>query len=243
MLGKNIKVVIDGSAYDKRFRFCSPLYKAHVIAPLPGIYNRTVYVISNKPIDTVFNGTVIAVVRSNLSQREQLIIAPPEMIYYAPEIRNCLSRIHNYGAFKLICLYEKSCGAVIFHDSPDERYFLLVKNNNGRYWGFPKGHIEVGETEEQTAIREVKEETGLDVTILDGFRKTSVYRLVGQVRKKVVIFLAKSDSQQVTIQNSEIANYKWLKEDETCQVLRHRNDARIFDAALKWLEKAPESLS
>ncbi len=235
MLGKNIKVVIEGSAYGNNARFCAPLYKAHTIAPLNGHYSRTVYVISNKSVDKIFNGTVVAIASSGINRPEQLVVAPSEMIYYAPEIRNRISRIRNYGHFKLTCLYEKSCGAIIFNDTANGRYFLVVKNNHGRYWGFPKGHIEVGETEEQTAIREVKEETGLDVTLLDGFRKTSVYRLVGHIKKKVVIFLAKSESLSVTIQDSEIANYKWLKKDELFQALRHRNDFRIFDAALKWL--------
>ena len=56
---------------------------------------------------------------------------------------------------------EKSCGAVIFND---EDKVLIVKHNAG-HWDFPKGHMEAGETETQTAIREVKEETNIDVTL------------------------------------------------------------------------------
>ena len=138
---------------------------------------------------------------------------------------------------RIRAVIEKSCGAVIFNDLSDERYFLVVKNNNGRYWGFPKGHIEIGETEEQTALREVKEETNLDVEILDGFRKTSVYRLFGQVKKKVVIFLAQASSKKVTVQNSEIEKFKWLKKEDIYEALNHRNDLRIFEAAVEWLEK------
>lgn len=237
MLGKNIKVVIEGSAYGNNARYCAPLYQAHTIAPLSGPYGQVVYVISNKPVEKVLNGTVIAIAKRGIAQRELLIVAPPNTIYYAPEIRNRLSRVRNNGPFRLTCLYEKSCGAVIFNDTDGKRYFLVVKNHNGRYWGFPKGHIEVGETEEQTAIREIKEETDLDVTILDGFRKTSIYRLVGHVKKKVVIFLAKSESQNVTIQDSEIANYKWVKKDDIYNTLRHRNDFKIFDAAIKYLKE------
>ena len=70
-----------------------------------------------------------------------------------------------------MCLYEKSCGAVIFYKSRQNTKILLVKNSNGRYWSFPKGHIEDGENEHQTAIREIKEETGLDVVIEKGFRE------------------------------------------------------------------------
>lgn len=236
MLGKIFEVVIDGSAYGSSAKYCAPLYAAHIVDPLPSFFNKKVYFISNKPVQKSTIGTVIAIANKG-EHCEKLILAPKGAIYYSPEIRSRLSRIKNQFPYRLTCLYEKSCGAVIFNDLSDERYFLVVKNTNGRYWGFPKGHIEIGETEEQTAIREVKEETNLDVTILDGFRKTSVYRLFGQVKKKVVIFVAKANSKKVTAQNSEIEKYKWLKKDDIYKCLNHRNDLKIFEEAVKWLEK------
>lgn len=237
MLGKNFEVVIDGSAYGNNAKFCAPLYRAHIIDPSNRIYNKSVYVISNKQLDNVITGTVIAIANKGMGYREKLILAPKDTIYYSPEIRSRLSRVRNQGNYKLSCLYEKSCGAVIFNETAGERYFLLVKNRNGKHWGFPKGHIEVGETEEQTALREIKEETDLDVTIMDGFRKTSVYRLFGRVKKKVVIFVAKSATKKVKVQNSEIETYKWLKEDAVTSVLQYRNDLRVFESALHWLNK------
>lgn len=237
MLGKNFKVVIDGSAYNEKFRFYAPLYNAHIIDPLNRSHNKKVYVISNKQLDTSITGTVIAIANKGMGPREQLILAPQDTIYYSPEIRSRLSRIRNQDTYKLSCLYEKSCGAVIFHDCGGERYFLLVKNKNGLHWGFPKGHIEVGETEEQTALREIKEETDLDVTILDGFRKTSIYRLFGKTKKKVVIFIAKSETKKVKVQNSEIETFKWVTKEDVYTILRYRNDLRIFEAALRWLNK------
>lgn len=235
MLGKNFEVVIDGSAYGENAKYCPPLYIAHIVDPLNRMYNKKVYVISNKQLQKYLTGTVIAIANKGMGQREKLILAPQDTIYYSPEIRSRLSRIKNQGHYKLSCLYEKSCGAVIFHESNGEYYFLLVKNKNGLHWGFPKGHIEVGETEEQTALREIKEETDLDVVILDGFRKTSVYRLFGRVKKKVVIFLAQSNSKNVKIQNSEIETYKWVKKEAAYTILRYRNDLKIFEAALGWL--------
>ncbi len=64
---------------------------------------------------------------------------------------------------------EKSCGAVIFND---EDKVLIVKHNAG-HWDFPKGHMEAGETETQTAIREVKEETNIDIHIIEEYRYES----------------------------------------------------------------------
>lgn len=59
---------------------------------------------------------------------------------------------------------EKSCGAVVYKEDNGELKFLLVYQNNGHY-SFPKGHMEEGETELETTIREIKEETNLDVDV------------------------------------------------------------------------------
>ena len=65
---------------------------------------------------------------------------------------------------------EKSCGCIIFN----HHKILLVKQTTGD-WGFPKGHIEANETEEETAIREVKEETGLDVVLVNDKKYMTEY--------------------------------------------------------------------
>lgn len=64
-------------------------------------------------------------------------------------------------------LHEKSCGAVLFTTEKGIKKFLLVESN---YFGFPKGHVEENETEQETALREIKEETGVDATINPGFQ-------------------------------------------------------------------------
>ena len=56
---------------------------------------------------------------------------------------------------------EKSCGAVVYRYNNDVLEVLLIRHRFGGHWSFPKGHVEEGENEFQTALREVKEETGL----------------------------------------------------------------------------------
>ena len=56
---------------------------------------------------------------------------------------------------------EKSCGAIVLSPDNTNRKVLLIKHENGGHWAFPKGHVEEGETEVETALREIKEETGL----------------------------------------------------------------------------------
>ena len=60
--------------------------------------------------------------------------------------------------------YEKSCGAVVFTRIDNNIKYLLIQNLEGVY-GFPKGHVEDGESETQTAIREVFEEVGLKIKL------------------------------------------------------------------------------
>ena len=128
-------------------------------------------------------------------------------MFYEPELRQVLSKLKNIKLKSIVCLYEKSCGAVIFYKSRQNTKILLVKNSNGRYWSFPKGHIEDGENEHQTAIREIKEETGLDVVIEKGFREISEYCPFGKIRKRVVFFLAQAFTDNVKIQEEEIDSY------------------------------------
>ena len=100
---------------------------------------------------------------------------------------------------KFVCLEEKtmpielSCGAVVISREDGETRYLLIANPSG-IWGFPKGHMEAGETERETALREIKEETGLDVQFLGDFRAADAHALVREgrpdVTKQITYFLA-----------------------------------------------------
>lgn len=69
---------------------------------------------------------------------------------------------------------EKSCGAVVVREDAGQKEILLIRHNAG-HWAFPKGHMEEGETEVQTASREIQEETGLMVDIDGSFRTVITY--------------------------------------------------------------------
>lgn len=124
---------------------------------------------------------------------------------------------------------EKSCGAVIFND---EDKVLIVKHNAG-HWDFPKGHMEEGETEKQTALREVKEETNIDIDILEDYRYESHYSPKENVEKTVVFFLAKSKSDKLVKQDAEIANIGWFSNSEALDILTYDNAKEIYINAYK----------
>ena len=101
--------------------------------------------------------------------------------------------------------YEKSCGAVVFRKYHGNIELLLIKHVVGGHWSFPKGHVEPGETEEQTALREIKEETGIDVELNTSFREVVSYSPKRDTTKDVIYFLGKAKTFQYTPQEEEIA--------------------------------------
>ena len=119
---------------------------------------------------------------------------------------------------------DKCCGAIIVFEN---KYLLVrAREKDGGHWNFPKGHKEKGETDEETALREVKEEVGLDVEFVKGFRHINIYYdHINKVDKQVVFFLAKASSEKVVLQESEVAGFAWLEFDDAVAKVTH-DDAR-----------------
>lgn len=222
MISDNVKISIFGKISDN-------LYYAKIIDT--NGQNKSAYVISRKQVNEYFDGVVIAVAEFEGLDEERSIIAPHGEVFYEPEIRNLLLKLKNIKLKSINCLYEKSCGAIIFYKTKQNTKILLVKNNSGRYWSFPKGHIEDGENEQETAIREIKEETGLDVSIFDNFREISEYCPFGRIRKRVVFFLAQAFTDNVKIQEEEIDSYIWVDLQQARKMCVYDNDLRIIDKA------------
>lgn len=111
---------------------------------------------------------------------------------------------------------ERSAGAVVFKGGNGEPRSYLLLQNAGR-WDFPKGNMEKGESELQTVLREVTEETGLtDLSIVDGFRRVVeyFYRRDGKnVHKKVTYMLAQTGNERVRI-SFEHQGYGWFAFEE-----------------------------
>lgn len=123
---------------------------------------------------------------------------------------------------------EKSCGAVIYRMVGGARqYFLLLnkKNNAKGHWGFPKGHIEPGENEYETAAREILEETGLYVIFCGNTRIVSYYNPKPDIEKDAVYFVATvRNNQSVRLQKEEVADYKWCTFSEAKALLTFDED-------------------
>lgn len=139
---------------------------------------------------------------------------------------------------------EYSAGAIVFRRVKKDILFLLIFTRKSQAWGFPKGHGEDGESILDTALREVREESGItDLSFIRGFEEELVYPIISkrpphageQVEKHSLYFLAQATQQEVVIDNDEIIDYKWLPYQEALQCLK-------FDNLRNLLAKAKERI-
>lgn len=188
----------------------------------------------NHPVRT-FDGRVIAVIKHADGSGPVYVVAPKSTRYIIYQIEDAVAFAEKGKEYKIECLYERSCGAVVYRFINDEVRYLLIKNRRSAHWGFPKGHVERGESNEQTAMREVLEETGIHIKILPGFASKSDYTIQGKIEKSVTIYLAKTNDVQTIIQREEIEDYMWLDYKRAMDNLRFINDRNILEDARKYL--------
>lgn len=133
--------------------------------------------------------------------------------------------------------HEKSCGALVFRRDGSKTYLLMIRHKAGGHRSFPKGHIEDGESERMTAVREVAEETSVNIRIKSPFRETVHYSPAAGVVKEVVYFLAFTDQREIKPREGEIAEVDWIPIEQAENALSHENDKVVLRAALKRIGK------
>ena len=128
---------------------------------------------------------------------------------------------------------EVTAGAVVYRQQNGEiQYLLLESTNKGNFWGFPKGHVEGNETLEETAHREIKEETSLDLPIDTGFNVYTEYDLPNGNHKQMTLYTAEvPEPEALHLQAEEIKNAGWFNYDEARQRLTYNNLKELLDQA------------
>lgn len=133
---------------------------------------------------------------------------------------------------------EISAGAVLYlkEEGPEIKYLIL--NYSYGHWDFPKGNIEVGETELETVFREVSEETGIkDIQIIEGFRQQIEYKYRKKsklVNKAVIYYLAETKSRQVVL-SFEHNDFGWFSFEQALMKLSFENSRKVLRNANKML--------
>ena len=130
---------------------------------------------------------------------------------------------------------EKSCGAVIFCGENTSRNYLILTSTLG-HTTLCKGHVEGEETEHETAVREIMEETGLTVDFVDGFREVITYSPRPGRVKDVVFFLARLSGGTLACQPEEVAEARFLPLEEALAALTHDSDRDTLQKAHAFLE-------
>jgi len=132
---------------------------------------------------------------------------------------------------------EKSCGAVIFTQNPERKYLLL--HYEGGHWDFVKGHVESGETEKETVLRETREEVGItELSFLDGFRHriSYYYRRAGQtVYKEVIFYILETNVTSVRLSREHVG-FDWLSYDRAYERLTYKNAKETIRKAKDYIE-------
>jgi 8-oxo-dGTP pyrophosphatase MutT (NUDIX family) len=152
---------------------------------------------------------------------------------------------------------EKSAGAIIFRKDSGNIYYLLLhypsKNRRGGHWEFAKGHVEEGESDEETVRREIFEETGIgDLKILPGFKQHIKYffrqyreNITEEDKKKgkspwifklVTFFAAETKIKDIKISH-EHTGFLWLPIEEAIKKTTFKNSKRLLKEANNFIIK------
>lgn len=127
---------------------------------------------------------------------------------------------------------EFSAGGIVFNDKGE---VLVTQHSQNKNWSFPKGHIDSNQTIEEAALREVKEEGGVEAEIVDkvGYSKY-VYTLNGEkIFKVVTYFLMKYISGDPKDHDWEVEEAGWYTPENALKQLSYSQDKKLFEKALK----------
>lgn len=241
-LGKTVEVTVDrplGSYHPERPDMYYPINYGYVEGLIaPDGEEQDAYIIGiNEPVEK-FTGVVVGVINRLNDNEDKWVVVPEELIgtdiCWECNIMHTVEFQEKYYKSKFYPKYEKTSGAVLYTEKDGKRLYLLVKTKSGHI-GFPKGHTEYGETEEENALREVYEETGIKAVLLKGFRTEYTFTTLENSIKTGAFFLARYDYKNAELQETEIDEDWLLPFDEAYEKLNWEQDKEVLKKAEEWL--------
>ncbi len=213
-IGKTVHIVVDRPIGYQHGDIQYPINYGY----MPGIIAgdgeaQDAYIMGIDESISEFNGQVIGAICRLNDCEDKLVVAPIGKRYHQGQIAQAVCFQEKYFETRIISCFEKSCGVLPYRVTNGKQEFLLVFETFSKCWSIPKGHMEAGETETQTALRELQEETGLSAQ-LDGKRVASIeYPISSFARKELVFFLGEVTGTP-QLREGEIDRFKWVTSDE-----------------------------
>ena len=213
-LGKTITIKIDrpiGYIHKKEnYSLTYPINYGYIPGVLGGDGEELdVYLLGVDVPVSDYTGKIIGIVYRKNDVEDKLIMAPEGVVFTQNEIEEQIYFQEQYYETEIEALFQKSCGAVIFRKTSEGFEYLCLFQRRSQTYSVPKGHMEAFETEKETAQREIREEIGISVDFVQGFRETVQYKLADGKLKTVVLFLTEC-RENITTDEKEIEKYQWL---------------------------------
>ncbi len=214
LLGKRIHVVVDrpighvhkGIVYPVNYGF------------IPGLMaedgeEQDAYILGvTEPLEA-FDGIVIGAVCRRDDVEDKLIVVPEGMELHQGQIAEAVHFQEQYFDFTVDSLFRKSCGVLPYRVTDRGREYLIVYEHFSQCWSLPKGHMEAGESELQTARRELLEETGL-TAVIDSSVSAAIEYPISPISRKQVVFFPGQVQGTPKPREGEIENFRWVTAEE-----------------------------
>lgn len=242
VLGTIVTVTVDrplGSAHPEHPDMIYPVNYGYIEGiTAPDGEEQDAYILGvDTPVEK-FTGMVVGVICREDDIEEKWVVVPENMagteICWECNIMHAVDFTEKYFKSKLYPKYEKTSGAVLYTEKDNERRYLLVKTKSGHI-GFPKGHVEYGETEKESALREIMEETGISAGLVDGFRMEYTFTTLENTEKTGAFYLAFYEYKKSELQQSEIDEEYLLPYEQALERLNWQQDKEILKGAESFL--------
>ncbi|MBQ9982613.1 MAG: NUDIX domain-containing protein [Oscillospiraceae bacterium] len=245
LLGRTADITIDRHLGSRNIRHKNATYSVHIghlsAENVKAEKKHMVYILGAENTSDTFEGMILATILRRETNSLLLVAAPTGKYFYEPQIRECLGFYEKLHDSDYEFYMEKSCGVVLFKIEDGVKRYLIIENRFSNHIGFPKGHIEFGETDKETAIRETLEETGILADISEKFSTEYVYNTHTGVKKRAVYFTAEYTGQIPKLSEKEIVRSWSLTYEEAIKKLNYPQDMIVLMEAHDYYEQKRKS--
>ena len=213
-VGKSVRVIVDRPIGYQHGELEYPVNYGSIPGLIAGDgEEQDAYILGVDAPIAEFDGQVIAAICRKDDCEDKLVVAPVGTALHQGQIAEAVYFQERYFDTKIVSCFEKSCGVLPYRIVNGRREFLLVFEAYSQCWSLPKGHIEMGETDIETALRELEEETGLTAQLDTGRCAAIEYPISNYARKRVVFYLG-AVLGDPKVRHGEIEKFKWVSAEE-----------------------------